>query len=179
MEVALSNCVCYSRAMKVCIDVGYAGEIASVAAVSFLEWQDAVPLQEQVFAMKVPSEYIPGAFFKREMPCIVEAIHRMQFKLDLVVIDGYVWLADGVAGLGAILFTELGESMPVVGVAKNPYRGQMACRVLRGDSRRPLYVSAVGIRQEDAAEHVREMHGKHRVPTMIKRADQLSRGIVE
>ena len=48
--------------------------------------------------------------------------------------------------------------------------------VLRGDSSRPLFVTAAGMNPHGAAELVRGMHGPHRVPTLLKRADQLARG---
>jgi deoxyribonuclease V len=46
---------------------------------------------------------------------------------------------------------------------------------LRGDSSRPLYVTALGVDVETAAEDVRRMHGRFRLPTMLKRADRLCR----
>jgi len=48
--------------------------------------------------------------------------------------------------------------------------------VLRGDSSRPLFVTAAGMNADGAAELVRGMHGLHRLPTLLKRADQLARG---
>jgi deoxyribonuclease V len=77
--------------------------------------------------------------------------------------------------LGGHLFNALGGKTVVIGVAKRPYEGAIALPVLRGASRAPLLVSAVGIDAIVAAEHVRHMHGNHRMPTMIKRADTLSR----
>jgi len=47
--------------------------------------------------------------------------------------------------------------------------------VLRGDSRRPLYVTAAGLDPAAAALHVRSMHGPFRIPTLLKRVDQLCR----
>jgi deoxyribonuclease V len=41
-----------------------------------------------------------------------------------------------------------------------------------------LYVTAVGIDPRAAASNVRGMHGKHRLPTMIKRVDRLCRDAV-
>ena len=43
----------------------------------------------------------------------------------------------------------------------------------RRGSRKPLYVSAVGCRLQDAADRVLRMHGPHRIPTLVRRADQL------
>jgi deoxyribonuclease V len=47
--------------------------------------------------------------------------------------------------------------------------------VLRGASKAPLYVSAVGIAADDAATAVRAMHGPHRIPTLLARVDAIAR----
>ena len=65
----------------------------------------------------------------------------------------------------------------VVGVAKTGFEGAgPVAEVLRGTSVKPLYVSAVGIPLDDAVSGVRAMHGAHRIPTLVKRADSLARG---
>ena len=84
----------------------------------------------------------------------------------------------GTPGLGAYLFDELGGSIPVVGVAKQPFRGLVAIEVLRGTSSKPLYVTAAGMGEDKAAGLVRSMAGPFRVPTMLRAADVLSRGAV-
>ncbi|MFL5421116.1 MAG: endonuclease V, partial [Myxococcales bacterium] len=66
----------------------------------------------------------------------------------------------------------------VVGVAKSAFRGGEALPILRGTSRHSLFVTAVGMDAREAAQHVRAMHGAHRIPTLLKRADRLSRGRV-
>jgi deoxyribonuclease V len=48
--------------------------------------------------------------------------------------------------------------------------------VLRGGSARPLYVTAAGLSADEAARRVRDMHGPYRIPTLLKRVDQLCRG---
>ena len=47
--------------------------------------------------------------------------------------------------------------------------------VLRGQSRRPLFVSAVGMDLEEACARVKEMHGNFRVPWAMSEADRLAR----
>lgn len=63
----------------------------------------------------------------------------------------------------------------VVGVAKTRFRGTAAIEVLRGQSQEPLFVDAIGMQREDAARAIAEMTGPYRIPTLIKRADQLAR----
>jgi deoxyribonuclease V len=53
---------------------------------------------------------------------------------------------------------------------------KVAREVTRGHSLSPLYVSAAGMHLSDAMHHIQEMHGEFRIPTLLKRVDQLSRG---
>ena len=46
---------------------------------------------------------------------------------------------------------------------------------MRGASKKPLYVTAIGTPVKDAARDVRAMHGAFRVPTLLARADRLCR----
>jgi deoxyribonuclease V len=97
-----------------------------------------------------------------------------------VVVDAYVWLADDAPGLGARLHEALGEAVPVVGVAKTSFRGATrAVQLLRGTSTQPLYVTAAEMSAETAATHVASMHGAHRIPALLRRVDQLARGLAE
>jgi deoxyribonuclease V len=79
--------------------------------------------------------------------------------------------------LGAHLYAALGKKVPVIGVAKTRFTAASAARaVRRGSSNRPLYVTAAGIDIETAVQHVQSMHGPYRLPTILKRVDQLCRG---
>jgi len=91
------------------------------------------------------------------------------------VVDGYADLdPDGRPGLGARAHAEFG--VPVIGVAKTAFRtATHAIPVLRGASARPLYVTAAGMSRLGAAELVRQMAGRHRMPDALRRADTLAR----
>lgn len=75
----------------------------------------------------------------------------------------------------------------MIGVAKNRFRSYVSgtasnlafqsIELLRGDSTRALFVTAIGISPKDAAEHVRSMHGPNRLPTLLKRVDRPTKGI--
>jgi deoxyribonuclease V len=111
-----------------------------------------------------------------ELPCLTGILSRLPQPPDAVIIDGYVWLdAGGRPGLGAHLFRELGETTPIIGVAKSAFPGAPAVQIVRGQSRTPLYITAAGGDVEQAAENVRTMNGPHRIPDMLKRADRLCR----
>lgn len=80
-------------------------------------------------------------------------------------------------GLGRHLFEILGHRIPVIGVAKSRFADAPGIEILRGGSRRPLYVTSAGIDPRGASEKIRTMHGSHRIPTLLKRVDLLARGL--
>lgn len=97
---------------------------------------------------------------------------------DVIIVDGYVTLNDdGKQGLGGYLYDALGGRIPVIGVAKTlfnqPNSGRTA--LVRGDSKKPLYITAKGMDLQQAYHNIRRMHGGYRIPTLLKRMDQLSR----
>jgi len=163
--------------MIACLDVHYRESGAVAASVLARDWMSDQVLHEATVAIPDVHPYVPGQFFKRELPCLLLALEQLPAAPAVIVIDGYVWLGgDHEPGLGARLFEELKRSVPIVGVAKNRFRaGDGALEVLRGGSRRPLYVSAAGIDQQEAARHVGRMHGPHRLPTLLRRVDRLCR----
>jgi len=150
---------------------------ATAAAVVFPDWgaNDVETELRENIARVAP--YEPGSLYKRELPCLLLVLAKVCDGLETVIVDGYVWLApDDRPGLGAHVYRALGSGIPVVGVAKSPFRGSSnALLVLRGRSRKPLYVTAVGMDRGLAAKQVASMHGSHRMPTMLKRADRLCR----
>ncbi|MBY0523033.1 MAG: endonuclease V [Gemmataceae bacterium] len=162
--------------MIACVDVDYRDREALAACVLFHSWGAAVSTDEKVIRVAPIEPYEPGQFYRRELPCLLAVLDRVRAAADAVVVDGYVWLRDEqTPGLGAHLFEALGRSIPVVGVAKTCYRSAAAIAVTRGSSRRPLYVTAVGMAVEEAARHVQIMHGQFRIPTQLKRVDRLCR----
>ena len=78
--------------------------------------------------------------------------------------------------MGAHLYSALGKRASVIGVAKTRYAGAThAIPVLRGGSKSPLFVTVIGMPASDAAERIEQMHGPHRIPTLLKLVDQLAR----
>ena len=118
--------------------------------------------------------YVPGQFFRRELPPI-RAVLAEVTGIELLVIDGYVDLApDGRPGLGARVHEELG--VPVVGVAKTFFTtATHAIPVVRGQSARPL-TSRHGLPAAEAAELILRMSGKFRLPDALRQVDALARG---
>jgi deoxyribonuclease V len=122
------------------------------------------------------AQYTPGEFYLRELPPI-RAVCQHAGPFALVVVDGYVDLdPDGQPGLGAHVHEELG--VPVIGVAKTAYRtAAHAARIRRGQSSRPLYITAAGLTIADAADLVENMAGEFRIPNALRTADRLARGL--
>ena len=119
--------------------------------------------------------YVPGQFFQRELPPL-RAVLAGVTGIELLVIDGYVDLApDGKPGLGAYVHAELG--VPVVGVAKTFFAtATHAIPVMRGNATRPLYVTAAGLPAAEAAELIRQMSGRFRLPDALREVNALARG---
>lgn len=160
--------------MLCCVDVDYQPGGVTTAAVGWNSWTDEVAAIEIVVrSFDAPAPYEPGEFAKRELPFLLGVLERMPV-VDAIVVDAYVWLAPDRPGLGKRLHDACGR--PIIGVAKTRFEGARAIEVVRGDSARPLHVTAVGFDEAAAAEHVRTMHGEFRIPTLIKRADSLARG---
>ena len=63
----------------------------------------------------------------------------------------------------------------MIGVAKTAFQAAThAMPVLRGTSARPLFVTAAGMSRDEAANLVRHMSGRHRLPDAMRRADTLA-----
>ena len=118
--------------------------------------------------------YRPGQFYLRELPPLRAALDGLT-GMTLLVVDGFADLdPDGRPGLGAQAHAEF--AVPVIGVAKSAFRtATHAVPVLRGTSARPLYVTVAGMPRTDAANLVRRMAGRHRIPDALRRADTLAR----
>lgn len=133
-------------------------------------------MKEYTLRFRGVAPYEPGSFYKRELPVLLRLLEVIPEKPDTVVVDGHVWLKHLEPGLGNYLYKALYGAVGVVGVAKRPFRDGVAEEVLRGVSSKPLHVTAIGTGQRDACEGVRSMHGSHRIPTLLRRVDSLSRG---
>jgi deoxyribonuclease V len=162
--------------MKAALDVHYGKGLACAACVVFDYWRDAGPRDLVCLTLPGGQAYCPGMFYERELPCLLAVLGEAGHEFETIIVDGYVHLRAG-RGLGAHLHEALPYPAAVIGVAKSPL--EMACsfvRVCRGKSARPLYVSAVGCRADQAGAWISEMHGPFRIPTLLRLADRLARG---
>lgn len=163
--------------MIACVDVDYRDVGAVAACVCFEKWSDGTPALESAIEISDVEPYEPGQFYRRELPCILAVLKSLPDSPQVVIIDGYVWLGEQKPGLGAHLYEALDAQVTVIGVAKTHFVGaEPVALVMRGRSRTPLYITAAGIDVADAASNIRAMHGPYRIPTKLKRVDQLCRG---
>ena len=169
--------------MILALDVAYTGDAQGYAVTfAFTEWDAAVPAATYTATVSPIAAYEPGAFYKRELPCLLAVLAQIDIgQVSCVVVDGYVTLgAEQRPGLGQHLYEALGGRMPVVGVAKTRFAGvaPQVVPVLRGQSQNPLYITSVGLPVGEAARLVADMHGEYRFPTLLKLLDDLTkRGI--
>ncbi|MFK7805794.1 MAG: endonuclease V [Anaerolineae bacterium] len=163
------------------IDVHYGDEIAVAAGVLFSAWDAQTAELEKTCDVPVDSDYIPGQFYLRELPCIFALLDEFESMPDMIVVDGYVQLgAEQKAGLGQHLWQELNKSVPIIGVAKSKFQGAPdETRLLRGKSETPLYVTSAGLELETAKSYIASMAGPYRIPTLLKQVDQLCRARLE
>lgn len=160
--------------MNAILDVAYRERSAATACVAFERWTDDRPHAVSTFSMQGIADYVPGRFFERELPCLIDALDRVDRKFEVVVIDGFVHLKPPrIKGLGYHLAESMGYPVAVIGVAKNPLT--IADRFIplrRGHSRKPLFVSSINMPVQQAAELIAGMSGEYRIPTLIRIADK-------
>ncbi len=161
------------------VDVNYREDRAVAAGVLFDYWESTEPTLAKVVEIEISEveQYEPGKFYKRELPCILKLLTELEDLPEYIIIDGYVYLNhQNKAGLGKHLYDALKQKTVVIGVAKSRYKDTPSgTEVWRGSSQRPLYIDAVGMGETEAKQLITKMHGKNRIPTLIKRADQLSK----
>jgi len=147
---------------------------ASAAAVLFFDYRDTEPVATYTQCLPGAAAYIPGEFYRRELPSILALIGQINEALDEMIVDGYVMLGNK-PGLGQHLYESFDGEIPVIGVAKSKFKGSSGAEVFRGGSIHPLYVTSAGVDLQEAAERIRTMHGPYRIPTLLKRIDRLAR----
>jgi deoxyribonuclease V len=166
-----------AKALFAAVDVHYLDDAGARAAmVAACDRRFSLVTWTQTAMVPSGALYQPGEFYLRELPPL-RAVIPASDELALIVVDGYVDLdPGGRPGLGAHVHAEFG--VPVIGVAKTAFRtATHAARVFRGQSTRPLHITAAGMTIADAACLVGEMAGQFRLPDALKLADRLTRGL--
>lgn len=160
-------------------DTYYFENFAKTVSIAFEAWNSAT--ETEIFTEKttVSAGYESGAFYKRELPCILSLLNKINLNEgDVIIVDGYVTLDnEGKIGLGGHLFEALEGKIPVVGIAKNGFNAPDDQRrtVYRGESKTPLFLTAIGVDVDEVQVKIVHMHGNFRIPTLLKKLDQLTR----
>lgn len=160
-------------------DTYYDEDHANTVCIAFEDWTSENESDIYTEKTEVSSGYESGAFYKRELPCILSLLKKIELKEgDIIIVDGYVTLDnDGKIGLGGYLYEALDRKYAIIGIAKNDFASPDSQRrsVLRGESKTPLFLTAKGTDVDEVLLKVEQMSGAHRIPTLLKKLDQLSR----
>lgn len=156
-------------------DTCYSGNDAKTVCLYFVNWTDVEPVKTVSEHLIIEEPYQSGSFYKRELPCILHLLNRIDLReIRLIIVDGFVVLDDNhKLGLGGYLFESLGREIPVIGVAKNDFFSLNKNKRLlfRGKSSKPLYITALGIELDSACEKIKIMNGNFRIPALLKTLD--------
>ena len=163
--------------MIVCLDVDYReDDTAVVAAIVFDKIDSDIVVESHTETVMDIHPYVPGEFYKRELPCLMAALRKVQSPIDLIIVDSYVWLAKETPGMGHHLYESLNKKIPIIGCAKTFFKtDDSSIKVYRGSSKNPLYITSIGIGYDEAAALIGIMHGDNRLPTLLKKVDRLCR----
>lgn len=162
-------------------DTYYFDGKAKTVCLEFLNWNESKNYKVHTEIIENVEDYIPGEFYRRELPCILSLLDKIDLKtVQVIIVDGFVYLDDDKKyGLGGHLYEKLKREIPIIGVAKTNFASIENDKkaLVRGDSKKPLYVTAIGIDLEDAFEKVESMAGEFRIPTLLKEMDRLTKEI--
>lgn len=163
--------------MKLAVDIHREGGHACVAAVAFDAWESPEPTRTFLSRMAEREKPARGELDLRDVPCILQLLREHALEPELIVIDGFVHLdANETPGPGWHLHHALAGRVAVVGVSKSTTSGlPVQFEVMREDETRPLVVTCIGIDLGAAKARLRAMHGRKRVPTLLKLAARLAR----
>ncbi len=167
--------------MKLAFDVYYYENKAKTVAVCFKNWSDVQPDRVYSEILENVEEYQPGKFYKKELPCIISLLKQINIEnITEIIVDSFVILDDkGKNGLGGYLYEHLERKIPVIGVAKSDFVQNKINKqeIYRGLSKKPLYISALGIGLELASKNILNMEGEYRMPTLLKYLDTMTKEI--
>jgi deoxyribonuclease V len=167
--------------MILAFDTYYFEDKAKTVGIGFNTWAATTDLKIYTEILDGVEDYIPGEFYRRELPCILSLLKLIDIAdIEFIIVDGFVYLDDeGKPGLGAHLFQQLEQKIPVIGLAKSNFATLQKNKrmLIRGDSKKPLFVTSVGIDIDLATSYIREMSGLYRMPAVLKYLDTLTKEI--
>ena len=167
---------------KIAIDTYYYSDTDSyTVGVVFSEFTDQKPIDIISVHTSKFGSYVPGQFYKRELPGVLDLLKLIDLKeFDTIILDSYYSMVDQVGkvipGLGEKLDEKLGRPdwITIIGVAKSLFgRSSEICKeVIRGEAMKPLYVSSrPGEDLDFISEEIKSMYGPYRLPYLLKLLD--------
>jgi len=165
--------------MKLAVDLHCDGAEAQAAAVAFDDWAAVEALKTYSARAAAGDKPARGAVDLRALPCLLQLLREKALQPELIVMHGFVHLdAQDTPGLGWHLHLALGGRCPVIGVSKSAMAGGTPAQfeVYREEEAAPVVVTCIGIDLGAAKARLRAMHGKRRVPTLMKLAARLAKG---
>ena len=163
--------------MKLVVAVHFDGAQANAAAVAFDAWDAAEATKTYVSRIAQVEKSARGELDLRELPCVMQLLREHSLEPELILLAGFVHLdADETPGLGQHLYQALGGKVPIVGASKRSLPGlSVQFEVMREEEAPPLFVTCAGIDIGAAKARLRAMHGRKRVPTLMKLAVRLAK----
>ncbi|WP_347053489.1 endonuclease V [Flavobacterium olei] len=165
--------------MILAFDTYYFDGKAKTVCLEFEKWNESENFKIYSEVINNVEEYIPGEFYKRELPCILSLLKQIDLStVDVIIVDGFVYLHDDKKyGLGGYLYEKLNKQIPIIGVAKTNFASIEINKksLLRGESKKPLYITSIGIDLDEAFAKVENMSGEFRFPTLLKELDRLTK----
>lgn len=160
------------------VNINFQESVDTVAGVLFTKWGSGRAESVLISNVENTESYIGGEIFGRELKIVNTLLEQCKAKPDYILLNGLVY-SDGHSepGFGKRLFDELGGDVSVIGVMQKQIKGlPEECQLCRGESGTPLFVTSVGVELMKAKELITSMHGKFRLPTLLKLAEKKSRG---
>ncbi|OYV00848.1 MAG: endonuclease V [Burkholderiales bacterium PBB5] len=158
--------------LKLALDVQLTPQGVQAAALCFDAWDAAEPTRSHSLLLALADAPKPAERAALRLQCVAQLLRERQLAPGLILIDGLVHLdAQGTPGWGQQLADALGGGVVVIGISKaaaKDWPAQFA--VQREDEAAPVIVTCAGIDIGAAKARVRAMHGKRRMPTLLKLA---------
>jgi len=167
--------------MKLVMDFQIQGDTARVAAVAFDDWAAFEGTKNYSLRIERVEKPAKGELDLRALPWLVQLLDANRLQPELIVLDGFVHLdAQETPGLGRRLHDTLGGRTPVIGVSRSGFKDTPEQFELhREEETAPLVITCAGIDLGAAKARVRMMHGRKRVPTLLKLAARIAKGSVD
>jgi len=169
--------------MKLVMDFQIDGDTARVGAVAFDDWGAAEGTKNYALRIEHVEKPAKGELDLRALPWLVQLLDAKRLQPEAIVLDGFVHLdPQDTPGLGLRLHDTLGGRSAVIGVSKSVFKGtdtpDQYC-IFREDETPPLIITCAGIDLGAAKARVRMMHGRKRLPTLMKLAARIAKGSVD